>query len=486
MNRVTKWWWGQRIHSSWVLAVACACFVTGVWSAPQGIGVWWWGIVVLPVLVFGFWRSTRWALLLVGASAFIVGFGYGSAHVVSRAKYASLVAATVELEGKVKEDPSQSRPGSYSLQLDTISIQGVAYPGVVLVSVRSSAEIKRGDIVTVKGELGEPFGSFPATLAALSLLNHERPFPGDIGRVVRDWFSDKVREAIPEPAVSLGMGFLTGQKSALSEDLAEALKIAGLTHIVVASGYNLTILVQASRKLFLKVSKYLSALLSGVMIVCFMAVTGLSPSMTRAGLVSSMSLLAWYYGHGFHPFVLLPVAAEITVLLQPSYVWGDLGWQLSFAAFIGVMVLGPLLQTYFFGSQKPSMIRQLLGETIAAHLVTLPIIALSFGTVSHVAIIANLLVVPFVPLAMLLTFVTGLWVLIGLPFEWIIATPTTWLLDYMIAVATYVAELPWAQSDIVVPGWVWLVYTVLLAAACWWMWRASRYNFRSGNETLLG
>ena len=87
---------------------------------------------------------------------------------------------------------------------------------------------------------------------------------------------------------------------------------------------------------------------------------------------------------------------------------------------------------------------------------------------------------------MLLTFVTGLWVLIGLPFEWIIATPTTWLLDYMIAVATYVAELPWAQSDIVVPGWVWLVYTVLLAAACWWMWRASRYNFRSGNETLLG
>lgn len=105
--------------------------------------------------------------------------------------------------------------------------------------------------------------------------------------------------------------------------------------------------MQASRKLFLKLSKYLSALLSGIMILCFMAVTGLSPSMTRAGLVSSMSLLAWYYGRGFHPFVLLPVAAAITVLLQPSYVWGDLGWQLSFAAFIGVMVLGPLLQAYF-------------------------------------------------------------------------------------------------------------------------------------------
>lgn len=217
------------------------CFVIGVWIAPQGIGVWWWGIAVLPVLVYGYWRSTRWALLLVGASTLFIGFGYGSAHVVSRTAYSSVIGVTTELKGKVKEDPSQSRQGSYSLQLDTVSIEGVVYPGVVLVSLRSSAEIKRGDFVRVKGELGEPFGSFPATLTALSLLTHERPFPGDIGRMVRDWFSDKVREAIPEPAVSLGMGFLTGQKSALSEDLAEALKIAGLTHIVVASGYNLTI-----------------------------------------------------------------------------------------------------------------------------------------------------------------------------------------------------------------------------------------------------
>ncbi len=483
---MTTWWWGQKTHISWVLAMGCACFVFGVWVAPITLGEWWWGVVAFPLFAFGIWKKKHWAVILVAIAACCIGLGYGIAHTTARSAYASVLGVTVHLAGKVKEDPTRPRTGAYSLQLDAVSIKGVAYPGVVLVSLRSSADIRRGDSVTVEGKLNEPFGSFPATLMAVSLLKHTRPFPGDVGRVVRDWFSDKVRQAIPEPAVSLGMGFLTGQKSALSEDLSEALRVAGLTHIVVASGYNLTILVQASRKLFLRVSKYLSATISGVMIISFMAVTGLSPSMTRAGLVSGMSLLAWYYGHRFHPFVLLPIAAAITVILQPSYVWGDLGWQLSFAAFIGVMILSPLLQAYFFGGKKPSMVRQLLGETIAAHVITLPIIALSFGTVSHVAIIANVLVVPFVPLAMLLTFITGVWVVVGGPFAWLVAAPTTWLLDYMIAVATNVAELPWAQSDIVVPGWVWLVYTLVLAGSCWWMWRASRYDFRLGNETLLG
>jgi competence protein ComEC len=414
----------------------------------------------------------------------IIGIGYGNAHVVSREAYVSFVGSLVTMKGRVKEDPTRSQ-GSVSLQLDMVHIGDVPLPGTVLVSLRSSVAIMRGDIVLVKGVIGEPFGSFPASMAATALVSATRPVPGDIGRVVRDWFADHVRQVVPGPGASLGIGFLTGQKSALPEDLAEALRIAGLTHIVVASGYNLTILVQMSRKVFLKVSKFLSAVTSGLMITLFMAITGLSPSMTRAGLVSGLSLLAWYYGRSFHPFVLLPFAAAVTVALQPSFVWGDLGWQLSFVAFAGVMIVAPLLQAYFFGVKEPGIFRQILGETIAAHIVTLPVIALSFGTVSNVAIIANILVVPLVPLAMLLTFACGVWSIAHLPFEWLIGAPTSWLLDYMISVARFVSEIPWAQSEVALPGWFWAIYGGSIAAACWWMWRASKYSFRAGKESLL-
>jgi len=158
---------------------------------------------------------------------------------------------------------------------------------------------------------------------------------------------------------------------------------------------------------------------------------------------------------------------------------------LSFAAFAGVMIVAPLLQRYFFGEKEPGIFRQILGETVAAHLITIPIIALSFGTISHVAIIANILVVPLVPLAMLLTFICGLWSIFGIGFGMIVALPTTWLLGYMVQVATFVSELSWAQSSLTLSGWLWLGYALVLAGVCFWMWRATKLDFSVGGYGQL-
>lgn len=473
-----------KIHSSWLIGLGCALFVCGVSLAPAYRIDWWAGVVaMLVVTILGLLRYV-YTVPVFAVACMVIGLGYGSAHVTHRGLYEGYIGQAITLQGQVKEDPSRSPSGSISLQLHAVKINQVELPGAVYVSARKADGVKRGDIITVSGEAKEGFGNFPISLSVPAPVSVVRPVPGDVGRVVRDWFADNVRQYVPEPQASLGIGFLTGQKSALPEDLAEALKIAGLTHIVVASGYNLTILVRMARRLFVKVSKFLSAVSSGLMITMFMAVTGLSPSMTRAGLVSGLSLMAWYYGHKLHPFILLPFAAAITVALNPSYVWGDLGWQLSFAAFTGVMLLAPLLQCYFFGQKEPGTLRQILGETIAAHAVTVPIIALSFGTVSHVAIIANLLVVPLVPLAMLLTFICGLWAIAGLPFAWVIAVPTDWLLTYMVRVATFVSELEWAQSEVEVSGWVWVGYVAVLAIAWAWMWRSTKFSFRGVNPIV--
>jgi competence protein ComEC len=477
------WWLRQLVHSSWGIAVLCATFVFGVWLALLLRVPPWLGVAVIPLVAASFFHLRVYVLPILACAGLLVGLGYGSAALGERDAYDAYIGSVVELTGRVKEDPSRTDTNQLSIQLDTVSVGSEKLPGSVLVNT-ANVDIKRGDIIQVSSLLKPGFGSFPASMSRANLISAIRPVPGDVGRVVRDWFADKVRRFIPEPQASLGIGFLTGQKSALPSDLSDALKIAGLTHIVVASGYNLTILVRMARRLFVRVSKYLAALSSGMMITMFVAVTGLSPSMTRAGLVSGLSLLAWYYGHRFHPLILLPFAAAITVAIQPSYVWGDLGWQLSFCAFAGVMIVAPLLQTYFFGAKEPGVIRQILGETIAAHIVTVPIIAIGFGVISNVAVIANILVVPLVPLAMLLTFITGLWSIAGIPFEWIIATPTTWLLAYMTNVATFVSELSWAQSEIQLEMWAWGIYVVAVTGACIWMTRATKYDLRDANTVL--
>lgn len=472
------WWWRQKIHRSWCIALASTGFISGVALALVARIEQPWGLVGAIVGLGCVIIAHYYILPVICVSFLIAGLGYGSANLVARDVYGLFFGKVVYVTGRIKEDPSTSASGALSLQLDAIRFDDSAMPGSIYASFRGASQVKRGDIITAKAEVGEGFGSFPASASLISITKTVRPVPGDVGRVVRDWFADQVRRVIPEPQASLGIGFLTGQKSALPTDLADALKIAGLTHIVVASGYNLTILVRMARKLFARISKYTSTVSAALMIVMFMAITGLSPSMTRAGLVSGLSLLAWYYGHAFHPLILLPVAAAITVVLQPSYVWGDLGWQLSFAAFAAVMIVGPLLQRYFFGEKEPGLLRGILGETVAAHLVTMPIIALSFGTVSHVAIIANILVVPLVPLAMLLTFICGMGVLISVSLISWVALPTTWLLAYMTNVATFVSDVSWAQSTVTLPALVWGGYTLGLALACVWMYRALRYSFR--------
>lgn len=467
------WWIKQLVHPSWHIACVSVGFVFGVWLAsvilaPEFLGLLG-ALCIASALLFRF----RFLLLIGCVGGALIGLSYGAATLGDRSVYGLLVGKEITFSGTVREDPSQTASGDTSLQLKDINISGHSFSGSVFVTTRATDAL-RGDIVTISGKFSDGFGSFNASVRRATVIKVIRPEPGDIGRRVRDWFASNVREQIKDPQASLGVGFLTGQKSALPTDLAEALKIAGLTHIVVASGYNLTILVRLSRRLFVKVSKYLSAVSSSFMIIAFVSVTGMSPSMTRAGLVSGLSLLTWYYGHNFHALVLLPFAAAITVLIEPSYAWGDLGWQLSFAAFAGVMVFAPLLQRYFFGEQEPGVLRQILGETIAAHAVTIPVIAMSFGITSNVAILANLLVVPLVPLAMLLTFAVGILQIFHIPFIFVIAMPTEWLLTYMTSSATFLSELPWAQSEIQLEWWGWAIYIAIIIVACIWMASAVR------------
>lgn len=474
------WWWKKKIHISWYIALGCTGFLCGV-AGSQGwqVSFAWSGVALVGALACLFLRTTYITPLFFGA-AVVFGVGYGSAFAFERQVLAGFIGSTVRAEGRVKEDPSKSTSGSTSIQLEQVKLNGSKVQGFLFVSARSVGDVKRGDVVRVVGVAKEGFANFPLSISVPQLDEAHRSTFSDVGRVVRDWFADAVRRVLPEPQASLGIGFLTGQKSALATELSEAMKVVGLTHIVVASGYNLTILVQLARKFFLKISKYLSFVSAALMVLGFMAITGLSPSMTRAGLVSGMSLFAWYYGHVFHPFVLLPMAAALTIAIQPSYIWGDLGWQLSFAAFVGVMVVSPLFHAYFFGEAEPSMLRQLIGETLAAHAVTVPIIAMSFGTVSHIAIVANLLVVPLVPFAMLLTFLCGVLSLALPPVAVLIAFPTQWLLGYMVKTSLFLAEIPWAQGGVVLPVVAWAAYVLLLALLCWWMYRTTGYRFIQG------
>ena len=479
------WQFQRKIHASWQIAVASVAVVVGVAYAPtvghDEYGGTVWLAVGAGLVAISLWRKSSYLMPLLIVGGLLIGIWRGATVQADLAVHQNVIDHTVTLSGTVRDDPDAGKKNETLLRLGALVVDGHGVAGTAWVSMSAAADVKRGDIVTVQGTATPGFGSFSLSVYRAQLRKVERPEPGDVARQARDWFADKVRVAIDDPEASLGLGYLVGQRRALPPELDEALVVAGLTHIVVASGYNLTILVRLARRLFVGVSKYLATLSAATMIAMFVAVTGASPSMTRAGLVAGLSLAAWYYGRRFHPLVLLPFAAAITVLVNPSFAWNDLGWQLSFTAFAGVMILAPLLQRYFFGEKKPGTIRQIVGETVSASILTLPILVLAFGQFSNVALFANLLVLPLVPLAMLLTFLAGIGAVLTPFLSGIVGLPAELLLGYMVLVAEYFAGLPWAQSTLEISPWMaWAAYAVI-AGMCVYLRRATKYDLKDVN-----
>ena len=319
----------------WHVAALCYGAVIGVAAAQwiwADIPGWIAGLAALAIFAVIIKTPQRYMIVLAVAAGACVGLARGSGDQAQLTAYEPLIGRQVVLSGTVKDDADVASGGGLRLQIIDVTLGERSLPGQIWVTIAKPGNIKRGDRLRLSGTLRAGFGNYAASLARASVLKIKRVPGGDPALELRDGFAAQVRRAIREPEASLGIGFLLGKKSELPPQLLEALKIAGLTHIIVASGYNLTILVRLARRLFAKVSKFLAMFASAGLIGGFMAVTGLSPSMTRAGLVTGLSLWAWYYGRKFHPVVLLGVALTITTLWNPSYAWGDVGWQLSFAA----------------------------------------------------------------------------------------------------------------------------------------------------------
>lgn len=479
-------WWvlKRKIHISWLIAIGCFGIFIGIFLAKY-ISISYTSsvpslIIAVLLIAIVLLRKYIYLIPILIAGGILFGLWRGSISQTDLAQFNPLYGKTIQLIGAVKDDIDTGTSSQIVIRLDNLVMGKKALPGVLWIT-SVEANIKRGDKLVLNGKLSKGFGNFSGIIYRANIDKIIHPKPGDIARVVRDWFASAVRAAIPDPEASLGIGYLVGQRRSLPPDLLTALQLAGLTHVIVASGYNLTILVRLARRLFVKVSKYLSALSASAMIVIFMAITGMSPSMSRAGIVAGLSLAAWYYGRKFHPIVLLAVAIAATVLINPSYAWGDLGWQLSFAAFAGVMIIAPLAQRYLFGDKKPGIIGQILGETVSAQLATAPIIIASFGQLSNVAIISNLLILPLVPLAMLLTFIAGLGSLVFPAISQIIGLPATWLLHYMVSVTEYLAGLPWVTSIVNLAWWGVAFCYLCIAGACLYMWRVTKYNLRDTN-----
>jgi competence protein ComEC len=479
----TRWLYSKKIHVSWLIAWFGFSFVIGVYLAlyiSSFVSNYWLAVVVCLVFV-SVKRKDIVAVMVIVIAGLCLGLWRGGNQLQATNQLQQFIGQEVQLRGVVREDPTVDIDGDTKLRLHELTSGSDSFSGDLWVSIASKNEIRRSDIVTVEGVLSQGFGTIPVAMYRARVVSAQDGASGDPGRQIRDTLSTGIRDTIREPEASLGAGFLLGEKSALPEKLQNDLRLLGLTHIVVASGYNLTILVRFARRIFTRISRFTGLFASAGLIFWFVQMTGFSPSMSRASIIASISLVAWYYGRKIHPFVLLPLSAAITVMINPTYAWGDIGWLLSFTSFVGVIILAPLIHAYFWGEEKSGTLRQVVIETLSAQLCTLPLILFVFQVYSPLALLANLLILPLIPYAMLLTAFASVGGLLFGTAAGIVGFPAEVLLRYMTFASDKLAQSRFASAEIGLDVEMLLVLYLFLTMAMVYLWRRTGYALRDSN-----
>lgn len=398
-------------------------------------------IVTLCALVLVMRRRNFIKLGVVVMLALGLGLWRGGIVMDRLSVYESLYDQKIAITVKAQNDANYNKYKQFTFDGGSIETgEGVQLPGKILVSGYGSNSILQGDIVQLEGKLKPAYGTYIAKMsyAQMTVLEHQPELVAEFRRS----FVNGMNNALPEPAASFAMGILVGQRATLPESVKQDLLAVGLTHIIAVSGYNLTIILRASKGLLARQSKRLSLLLSVGLILIFLLITGSSASIVRAAIVSMLSIWTLYYGRNIKPLNLIALAAAITAWANPLYVWADMSWYLSFLAFYGVLVLAPLVATRLRPRIRNSLLAMIAVESICAEIMTLPYVLHNFEQLSLVGLPANVLVVALIPLAMLLSLFAGLAGMFAITIAGWIALPAKILITYMLDVAGLLAKTP--------------------------------------------
>lgn len=434
----------RRFNKTTLLMLGCGAFLLGLIASRYGVYWSMWLVVPMVIVALGLLKFRNYvAAAVMVVTGLGLGAWRGAAYLQQLQPYHSLALQKVAFTATADIDAVYGNQSQLSFVVRNVHVttpQNIQVPGTIKVSGFGESMVYRGDRLQVIGKLYPTRGAHQATVAYAQL--HKIGGVSTYVDTVRRKFTAGMQTALPEPVASFGLGLLIGQRNTLPPAVTQALLMVGLTHIIAVSGYNLTILLEAAKRAFGQRSKTISTILALLLIAGFLLIAGTSASIVRAAAISVLGLAAWYYGRNIRPLLLILLAAAGTAYANPIYLWADISWYLSFLAFFGILVLGPVVTKLIFRHRQPTLLGQIIIESLCAEIMTIPLVLYIFGQFSFISLVANMLVVALIPLAMLLCFVAGLaGMLAGNIAGWF-AWPAQILLTYMLDIVNLLSRIP--------------------------------------------
>ena len=202
---------------------------------------------------------------------------------------------------------------------------------------------------------------------------------------------------------ALFTGLVIGDDTRQSETMIDAFRKSGLAHLVAVSGQNVSFVLAALSPLLSRLKNRLRIIATLAVLVWFVLITRVEPSVVRAATMAGLAYLSVAFGRPTRTMRLIALTVLLAVIVDPLLAW-SVGFFMSVGATCGLCIgAAPLAKLV----SRPKWLAQLIGATVAAQLGVMPVVILIFGVPSVTGIIANVLAVP----------IAGLVMLVGLPMS---------------------------------------------------------------------
>ncbi|MCL4299682.1 MAG: DNA internalization-related competence protein ComEC/Rec2 [Anaerolineae bacterium] len=407
-------------------------------------------------------------------------------------------SAPVKITGVVVDEPDvRDTYINFRLKAETLQLKGSTQPvaGLLLVRAPRYPEYFYGDRLAVSGKLETPpvlenfnYKDYLARFGIHSLVRRPHLELIESNQGNRFWaamLAFKTRAAqtinriLGEPYASLLNGILLGIETGIPKGLYEAFNLTGTSHIIVISGSNISLIAGIFLLLGQKIlgKRYAPPLaMTGIIIYTFLV--GADAAVSRAAVMGLVWVLAIWVGRPGLALNSLIFSGFVLTLLNPLILW-DVGFQLSFVATLGLILLVPPLERGVFGllqhllkTEQVGLAMALFSEliivTLAAQIITGPLIVYHFGRLSLVSLLTNLLILPVQPPIMMVgglaTLAGMIWLPLGVALGWLVWLPLAWSV-WMVELT---GRLPYASLDLgTLPLWLLVLLYAALGAGIW-------------------
>jgi len=482
-----------------IFLICCIAFIVGVAVASflpanlisHDLG-WFIGIVISAIALALFFENKK--IIFIGLIGLFLFFGLWryalSLPLNAPDKIWYYNGQTVNIRGAVCNEPDV-RESNQKLEIcvENIKLDFANQPNVnlvtgkILVTTSLYPSYAYGDRLEVKCELKAPeeFSgfSYDRYLARYDIYSvcyypninklSEKKTRGIYKSIFtfKNKLRDLVNYGLPEPEASLAKAIVLGDKKNIPSQLRENFSQAGVSHIIAISGMHISIIAALLMALLLGLglSRQKSFWLASIFLLLYIVLVGLPASAMRAGLMGFLVLWALNLGRLNKITNSLVLAAAVLLLINPKLLRDDIGFQLSFLAVLGIVYYYPILNTGFEKIKIPKLkgIRDIIGITIAAQILTLPIIAFNFSLASLISPVSNLLVLWTLPFLMVAVLGALFFSLILPTFSFLFFLPANFLLKYIIIVAEQLVRLPYAYIEVDYLWWGWAVAYYIIA-----------------------